>query len=193
MAYVQKADFVFRRNGRVHLNRLGRQFSRLLATKVCASVVVMLDTPCSEVVWRVLDTHSIRQFPLHFPSRASPCAITFQLTLHTQGRRQRVQGPGENFFRGLQQGWTDMGKSEKTKKTESYAKWPLAEGTVNTTKSLCHYIWYCRERQKHTLHSRAPCLGNLYRLPLPPSTALNTPMIMAERYSRTRLPSMCDI
>jgi hypothetical protein len=24
-------------------------------------------------------THSIRQFPLHFPSRASPCAITFQL------------------------------------------------------------------------------------------------------------------
>jgi hypothetical protein len=25
------------------------------------------------------DTHSIRQFPLHFPSRTSPCAITFQL------------------------------------------------------------------------------------------------------------------
>ena len=23
--------------------------------------------------------YSIRQFPLHFPSRASPCAITFQL------------------------------------------------------------------------------------------------------------------
>ena len=28
---------------------------------------LMLDTPCSEVVWRVLATHSIRQFPLHFP------------------------------------------------------------------------------------------------------------------------------
>ena len=39
----------------------------------------MLDTPCSEVVWRVLATHSIRQYPLHFSSRASPCAITFQL------------------------------------------------------------------------------------------------------------------
>jgi len=26
----------------------------------------------------VLATHSIRQFPLHFPSRAAPCAITFQ-------------------------------------------------------------------------------------------------------------------
>ena len=57
----------------------GRQFSRLLAAEVCASAVVMLDTPCSEVVWRVLATHCISQFPLYFPSRASPCAITFQL------------------------------------------------------------------------------------------------------------------
>ena len=80
MAHAQKPVFVFRRNGRVHLNRpAGRQFSRLLAAEVCASAVVMLDTPCSEVVWRVLATHSIRQFPLHFPSRASPCTITFQL------------------------------------------------------------------------------------------------------------------
>jgi hypothetical protein len=79
MAHVQKPDFVFRRNGRVHLNRRGRQFSRLLAAVVGASAVVILDTPCSEVVWRVLDTHSIRQFSPHFPSRASPCAITFQL------------------------------------------------------------------------------------------------------------------
>jgi len=67
MAHAQKPDFVFRRNGRVHLNRLGRQFSRLLAAEVCASTVVMLDTQCSEVVWRVLATHSIRKFPLHFP------------------------------------------------------------------------------------------------------------------------------
>ena len=27
---------------------------------------------------RVLATHSIRQFALHFPSRASPCATTFR-------------------------------------------------------------------------------------------------------------------
>ena len=79
MAHAQKPDFVFRRNGRVHLNRRGRQFSRLLAAEVCVSAVVMLDTPCYEVVWRVLAIHSICQFPLHFPSRASPCAITFQL------------------------------------------------------------------------------------------------------------------
>jgi len=79
MVRVQKPDFVFRRNGRGHLNRWGRQFSRLPTAEVCASAVVMLDTPCSEVAWRVLATHSIRQFPLHFPFHASPCAITFQL------------------------------------------------------------------------------------------------------------------
>jgi len=80
MAHAHKPDFFFRRNGRVHLNRPGgRQFSRLLAAEMCASAVVMPDTPCSEVVQRVLTTHSIRQFPLHFPSSASPCAITFQL------------------------------------------------------------------------------------------------------------------
>jgi len=74
MAHAQKQDFVFRRNGRVHLNRQGRQFSRLLAAEVCASAVVMLDTPCSEVVGRVLATHSIHQFPLHFPS---PCVTVY--------------------------------------------------------------------------------------------------------------------
>jgi hypothetical protein len=79
LAHEQKQDFVFRRNGRVHLNQRGRQFSRLLAIEVCASAVVMLDTPCSEVVWRVLATHYIRQFPLHFPYLSPPCAITFQL------------------------------------------------------------------------------------------------------------------
>ena len=68
MAHGQKPNFVFQRNERLNLNLRGRQFSRLMAAEVCASAVVMLDTPCSEVVWRVLATHSIRQFPLHFPS-----------------------------------------------------------------------------------------------------------------------------
>ena len=79
MAHAQKTDFVFWRNGRVHLNRWRRQVSRLLAAEVCALAVVMLDTPCSEVVWRVLATHCIRQFPIHFTSSAPPPAITFQL------------------------------------------------------------------------------------------------------------------
>ena len=68
MAHAKKPDVFFRRNGGVHLNSRRRQFSRLLAAEVCASAVVMLDTTCSEVVWRVPATHSIHQFPLHFPS-----------------------------------------------------------------------------------------------------------------------------
>ena len=33
---------------------------------------------------RVLATHSIRQFPLHFPSRASPCASRFRTSSTTR-------------------------------------------------------------------------------------------------------------
>ena len=50
MAHAQKPDFVFRRNGRVHLNRRGRQVIRLLAAEACVSELVMLDTPRSKVV-----------------------------------------------------------------------------------------------------------------------------------------------
>ena len=70
MAHVQKPDFVFRRKGRVHLNRRGRKFSRILAAEMCASAVVMLDTPCSEVVWRaylgILESKCVNHcFPLY--------------------------------------------------------------------------------------------------------------------------------
>jgi len=37
MAHAQKPDFIFQRKGRVRLNRLGGQFSWLLAAEVCAS------------------------------------------------------------------------------------------------------------------------------------------------------------
>jgi len=91
MAHTQKPDFVFRWNGRVHLNWRGRPFIRLLAAEVCTSAVVMvviLDKPCSKVVWRVL----LCQFPLNFPSCASPCAITFQLKSTTDISRFKRQG-----------------------------------------------------------------------------------------------------
>jgi len=64
----------------------GCQFSQLLAAEVCASAVVMLDTPCSEVVRRVLATHSIRQFPLHFPSHVPSYfnwSLLSKLSLHS--------------------------------------------------------------------------------------------------------------
>jgi hypothetical protein len=82
MAHAQKPDFVFRPNGRVHLNRRGLQFSRLLAGELCTSacrVCTARASLCSEVTWRLLVTYSILLFPCHFLSRTSPCAITFQL------------------------------------------------------------------------------------------------------------------
>jgi hypothetical protein len=81
MAHAQKPDLVFQGNGRVHLNRRGSQFSRVLAVEESGSA----GSDCISWVDRVprysgraLPSHSIRLFPLHFPSRASPCAITFQ-------------------------------------------------------------------------------------------------------------------
>ena len=56
----------------------GGQFSRLLAAEVCACAVVIHRVPRYNA--RLLATHSTRMFPLHFPYRASPCAIRFQLS-----------------------------------------------------------------------------------------------------------------
>ena len=65
------------------LNRWRRcQFSRLLAGELCTSacrVCTARASLSSAVMWRLLATHSILLFLLYFPSRASPCAITFQL------------------------------------------------------------------------------------------------------------------
>ena len=70
MAHAQKPDFVFPRNGRVHLNRRGRQFSRLLAAEVCASAVVIR---INHVPRECVSTG----YPLHSPVSPSlplPCA-----------------------------------------------------------------------------------------------------------------------
>ena len=81
MAHAQKPDSVFQRNGRVHLYRRGCQFSRVLAFLECGS----RENDCSNTGWTVpsqneacFATHSIRLFPLHFSSRASPCATRFR-------------------------------------------------------------------------------------------------------------------
>ena len=67
MAHAQKPDLVFRQNGWVHLNRQGCQFSRLLAAEVCASAVVMLNTPCSEVAWEYWLPTPFATFPFTSP------------------------------------------------------------------------------------------------------------------------------
>ena len=73
MAHAQKPEFVFPRNGRVHLNQWGHQFSRLLAVEECRPLVVMvvmLDRPHSKVKWNCTG------YPLHSlvsPSLPLPC------------------------------------------------------------------------------------------------------------------------
>jgi len=99
MAHAPKPDFVFRINGLVHLNRRGASVQSTAGQPRCAHQ--QLDTPCSEVVWRVLATHCIRQFHLHFPFRSSPCAITFQLesTAGTTGHLKCDGTRAETRFR----------------------------------------------------------------------------------------------
>ena len=67
MAHAQKPDFVFPRNGLVHSNRWGRQFSRLLAAEVCASAWVMVDIPRSEVAWKYWLHTPFASFPFTSP------------------------------------------------------------------------------------------------------------------------------
>jgi len=70
MAHAQKPDFVFQRNGRVHLNRRGRQFRRLLAAEVC--VISCSNTGYTMFRGSVKGTG----YPLHSPISPSislPC------------------------------------------------------------------------------------------------------------------------
>ena len=102
---VTRAETRFRlsrETDRVHLNRPGGVSSvDYWQPRCAASAVVMLDTACSEVVWRVLATHCIRQFPLHFPSRTSPCTITFQVESTNFKRRWFVE---QQVCSGVQKG-----------------------------------------------------------------------------------------
>ena len=80
MAHAQKPDFVFPRNGLVHLNRY---LSSVQSTAGSRGVRIRLSNAGYTTFWggvRVLYTHSIRQFPLHFPSRASPCTTRFRIS-----------------------------------------------------------------------------------------------------------------
>ena len=78
MAHAQKPRFVFRRNGRVHLNRRGASVQSTAGSRGVRISVSNAGYTTFRGSVRVLATHPIRQFPLHFPSRASPCATRFQ-------------------------------------------------------------------------------------------------------------------
>ena len=109
MAHAQKTEFVFRRNGRVHLNRRGRQFSRLLAAEMCLSALVILDTPCSEVVWRVHLLHHLPscssvscRAPDNLISRCTSCVASPRLdipaTWHQTAHSRHPTYPLQHLF-----------------------------------------------------------------------------------------------
>jgi hypothetical protein len=77
MAHAQKTDSVFRRNGRVYLNRQVASVHSNIGSRVVR--IRGINAGYNMIRGSVKSTHSIRQFPLHFPTRASRCAITFQL------------------------------------------------------------------------------------------------------------------
>jgi hypothetical protein len=114
MAHAQEPDYFFRLKGQVHSNRRGRQFSRLLAAEVCASAVAMLDTPCSEGVWRVLATHSIRQFPLHFPSLRHLVPSHFNWSRQNVSQKYFPALPGAVFFVASCHAWANPCHSQSS-------------------------------------------------------------------------------
>jgi hypothetical protein len=81
MAHAQKTDFVFRRNGRVHLNRQG---GASVQSTTGSRGVRISGTNAGYTMFR--GSAKGTGYPLHspvspslpFPSRASMCAITFQ-------------------------------------------------------------------------------------------------------------------
>ena len=65
------------------ISLLNSPLTMLLASLYVLLLVVMLDRHVPTYSARLLATHSIRLFPLHFPSSAQPCAIRFQLSATT--------------------------------------------------------------------------------------------------------------
>jgi len=51
------------------------------------------------------------------------------------GTPRAGSGSGENILRGLQQGWTGMGKSEKTQRPTQVCRWPKVPSTRQN-----HYV-----------------------------------------------------
>jgi hypothetical protein len=68
MAHAQKPDFVFRQNGRVHLNRRGRQFSRLLAAELYISAFIV---GCKAGYTMFRGSVKGTGYPLHSPVSSS--------------------------------------------------------------------------------------------------------------------------
>jgi hypothetical protein len=118
MAHTQKPDFVFRLNGRVHLNWRGSQFSWLLAAKVCASALVMPDTPRSEVVWEYWLPIPFASFPFTSPPARHHVPPHSECTIE-HGRAEK----STRFYQRKSQGMQLLGRN----RWEEYIKMSLKE------------------------------------------------------------------
>jgi hypothetical protein len=143
----------------------------------------MLDTPCSEVVGRVLATRSIRQFPPHFPSRASPCAITFQLestadlvTLKFQANKHPPLA-NSPYPEGLTAG---PAKSSTGQNHALHNNWlPVDRGEVKHRCKVVTSLWRLRERHvflRNGCLSRARSCSTL-RLNVPQQRTAQIPVV----------------
>jgi len=125
MAHAQKPDFVLRLNGQVRLNRRGSQFSRLLAAEVCASALVMLETPRSEAVWEYWLPTPFPSFPFTSPPvrhRVPPHSERSILTKETA--------------RNIQQQYTDNLRSYKLTHKATNRKYSAVTQHLDTRSGL---------------------------------------------------------
>ena len=135
MAHAQKPHSVFRLNGRVHLNLRGSQFSRMLAAEVCASALVMLDTPRSKVVWEYWLPTPFTSFPFTSPPVRYRVPPHSEHSIHyarLSKRWTKCSEPWENN----QEKKTDMGNLYKI---NSEGVLHVRKATVNTYRKQCSF------------------------------------------------------
>jgi hypothetical protein len=94
-------------------------------------------------VW-VLATHSIRQFPLHFPSRASPCAIRFQTHSNPCGCRS-------HWPRGLRRG------SAAAQLLGLPVRIPVGHGCLSFVRVVCCPVQVCASGWSAVQRSPTEC------------------------------------
>jgi len=140
MAHAQIPDFVFRRNGRVHLNRRGASVHSTTGSRV----VRISGSNAGYITFggsaRVPTTHSIRQFPLHFPSRASPCTIRFQTHSTYQRRHISPSFSVRPSVRVYQRGshWRDFRVIDLG---EFYEYLMIDQIWIKSANNISHFTW----------------------------------------------------
>jgi hypothetical protein len=149
IAHAQKPDFVFRRNGIVHLNRRGRQFSRLLALRPAVHISLQgmycLCKPvfCSHVTLTGYPLHSVVS-----PSVLHPCVTVCHHISNADylwTKRTYIEASNHIMYCGL-------------KKTSSFSVLFITHlSWVLRNKACSIYVINCRILVRHT-KQRATCL-----------------------------------